>query len=389
VKVLIFMTQFYQLSGAERLAVELAEELNRRGIYADILSMYTEDLPGVAEAKQALLDKGIPAVHFLGMTIHPPITRLVPAFRKLRHLIREHEYNIVETSMVSPTVIASWATRGTWARHVAGLHHVFIKERHNSKKDLFWRFSIRRNRLIRFYAISDYVAQAWVHYSNTSPSQTRTIYNAIPDDCFDVIPDRDGLRRELGISKDGRIVIYVGRLAKYKGIETLLDALGPVLEQENLFLLYVGAPNTNVPGTKQAIGRMEQRIAENRWSNRVKFLGYRKDVPGLLASADVLVHPSRTEGFGLTLAEAMAAGLPVVASNVEGIPEVLAGTDSIMVPPDDPDALCRAVLRALHRSPEEAAQAIEKGRKRAEDFRASKRTDAMIVLFEDVLSGRS
>lgn len=71
-KILIFMTQFYQLGGAERLAVELAQQLNNPGIHADILSLYTEDLPNVAEAKEALLRAGIPNVHFLGMRIHPP-----------------------------------------------------------------------------------------------------------------------------------------------------------------------------------------------------------------------------------------------------------------------------------------------------------------------------
>ena len=119
--VLIFMTQFYQLSGAERLAVELAEELNKNGLHADILSMYTEDLPGVAEAKQGLLDRGIPHVRFLGMKIHPPITSLMPSAWKLQCLLKEQEYDIVETSQVSPTVIASWATLAGRTRHVAGL----------------------------------------------------------------------------------------------------------------------------------------------------------------------------------------------------------------------------------------------------------------------------
>jgi glycosyltransferase involved in cell wall biosynthesis len=107
-----------------------------------------------------------------------------------------------------------------------------------------------------------------------------------------------------------------------------------------------------------------------------------------MASSDLLVHPTRIEGFGLVLAEALAAGLPVVASNVEGIPEVLAGTDSVMVPPDDPEALRGAVLKTLNRTPDEAAEAIEKGRIRAQDFRITNRTDAMINLFEEVLSGR-
>lgn len=387
-KVLILMTQFYQLGGAEGLAVDLAENLNKRGIHADILSVYTEDLPGVAEAKAVLLCKGIPAVHFLGMKIHPTVGSMIPAVLKLRRLMRDHDYDIVETSMLLPTVLASWATRGVRARQVAGVHQVFRRDRENSKQSKVLRFSVRCNRRIRYYAISDCVADLWVRYSGTSPCHVRRIYNGIPDDCFAASRDRPGVRRELGLPPDARLALYVGRLAAYKGIDTLLDALGPVLERKNLFLLYVGLPDLYVSGTGTMLRQMEQRIAEENWGDRVRFLGYRQDIPRLMASADVLVHPTRMEGFGLTLVEAMAAGLPVVASNVEGIPEVLAGTDCLMVPPDDPEALREAVSKTLNRAPEEAARVIEKARRRAQDFCIDKRTDAMIGLFEDVLSDR-
>ena len=387
-RVLIFMTQFYQLGGAERLAVELAEKLNERGIHADILSMYTEDLPGVAAAKEALLHKGIPAVHFLGMRIHPSIANMVPAVLKLRCLILEQGYDVVETSLDSPTMIASLATWGTRVRHVAGLHQVFSADCDNSKKHMFLRLSVRLNRHIRYYAISDYVVDHWIRYSQTSARHTRRIYNAISDDFFAAIPDRRGVCGELGLPEDRRIAIYVGRLAAYKGMDTLLDALGPVLKQQNLFLLYVGHPDLFVNGTREMLQQMEQQIAEKNWGDRVKFLSFRNDIPRLMASADVLVHPTRNEGFGLVLAEAMAAGLPVVASNVEGIPEVLEGTNSLMVAQDDPVALSVAVLKTLNRTSDEVAGAIEKGRHRVKSFRTDVRTDAMINLFEDVLSDR-
>lgn len=382
------MAQIFPLNGAERLAVELAEELNKRGIRTDIMSMYAENLPGVTEAKQDFLHRDIPAMHFLGMRIHPLILSMFPSIWKLRRFVKEQGYDIIETSMVFPTILASWATKGTQTRQVAGLHHVFRTNHDNTNKHKLWRVSLRCNRRIRYYAISDYAADSWLKYSRTSPQHTRRIYNAIPDDCFVTSPDRSGLRRELGMPADGCLAIYVGRLAAYKGIDTLLDALVPVLEQQNLFLLYVGLEDLSVKGTKGMLYKMEQRISNNGLGERVRFLGFRKDVSRLMASSDILVHPARTEGFGLVLAEAMAAGLPVVASNVEGIPEVLAGTDSLIVPPDDPEALCEAVLKTLSRSPEEAAQAIEKGRKRAENFRISYRTDAMIQLFEDVQEGR-
>jgi len=391
-KVLIFTTQFYQLGGAERLSVELAEELNQRGIHADILSLYTEDLPGVAEATAALLRKGIPAVHFLGMRIHPPLLSLVSAVLKLRRLIREQEYDLVETSLIAPSVLASWATRGTRARQVAGLHDVFSRERPISKKYLFWRYSMRLNRHIRFYAISDNAKRHWIEYSNTAPERTCTIYNDIANDFFDASPERESLREELRIPPEAKVALFVGRMIKRKGIDTLLDALGPILPTENLYLLYVGGwdeiPEGFFPDEAVLVARIKQQIAREGWAERVRLLGRRNDIPRLMASSDLLVHPARIEGFGMVLGEALAAGLPVVATNVGGIPEVLAGTDSLMVPPDDPEALREAVLKTLSRSPEEAARAVEKGRKRAGDFRISTRTDSMKNLFDDVLLGK-
>jgi glycosyltransferase involved in cell wall biosynthesis len=384
-KVLVFMAQLSPLNGAERLAVELAEELNKRGFQTDILTMYTEDMPGMTEAKQNLLFRGIPAIHFLGLKVHPLITSLIPAIWRLRHLIKKQEYDIVETSMVFPTIFASWATRGTKARHVAGLHRVFIRDRDNTNKHMLWRISVRCNRRIRYYAISDYATNYWIRYSRTLPEHTRRIYNAISDEYFVIDPDRSKVREELGIPKDGRLAIYVGRLAAFKGIDTVLDAFNPILEQENLYLLYVGLPDLSVKGTKEMLHKMEQRIANNSWGDRVRFLGYRKDVPRLMASSDILVHPTQIEGFGLVLAEAMAVDLPVVASNVEGIPEVLDGTDSIMLPSDDSKALREAVMKTLNRTPKEAAQAIIKGRKRAEDFRMEKRIDIILRYFHGLL----
>lgn len=391
-KVLIFTPQIHQLGGAERLAVELAEDLNKRGIHADIMTMYTEDLPGVAQAKQDVLQRDIPAVLFHGMKTNPPLTSLLPAIWRLRRLIREQKYDIVETSMMSPTVIASWATRATKVRHVAGLHDVFMKDRHNGMKYKFWRFTARCNRRIRYYAISEYSNTHWTQYSQTRSEHTRTIYNAIPNDCFDALEERESVRNELMIPHKQNIALFVGRMLKRKGIDTTLDALGSILQVENLHLVYVGGadqpPEGFFSGEAGLLERMKERVVREDWGDRVHFLDRRNDIPRLMASSDVLIHPVRIEGFGLVLAEAMASGLPVVASNVDGIPEVLAGSDSLMVAPDDPEALREAVLRTLHREPDKAASAIEKGRRRAEDFRIGKRTDAMIQLFGDVLSGR-
>jgi len=390
-KVLVFTTQFYQLGGAERLAVELAEELNKRGIRADILSMYSEDLPGVAEARTTLLSKGIPAVHFLRMRIHPIPAGVLKGIFRLRRLIREEEYDVVETSMPGPTTIASFATWGSPTGHLGGLHAMYKKELFRAPKFKLLRLAVRFNHKTRFYAISKNVSGCWQEFSGLAENRIRVVYNGIAEDFFCAVPQRDQVRHNLGIPADGRIALFVGRLVKSKGIETLLDALGPILREENLYLLYVGgthAPEGLYADEQGLLERMKKRIAQDSWSDRIRFLGRRNDVARLMASSDVLVHPAWFEGFGLVLAEAMAVGLPVVATNADAIPEVLEGSDYLVVPVDDALQLRQAVRTTLSRTPAQRREAERLGRKRAEHFRMARRVDEMNRTLNELVSGR-
>lgn len=392
-KVLILTTEIRRLNGAERLSVELAEALNHEpGIEAEMACMYASDMPGMQESDQALRSRGIPRIHYLGLAVRPSAWSVVQAVARLRRLLKKEAYDIVETSLSGPAILASWATWGLQTRHVAGVHNAYSRTRFDRPKHKLWRFSVRGSRCAKFYAISEYVRSHWMAYTDSPADKTQTVYNGIPNDCYEAAPQRDLVREEFAIPQEARIALFVGRLSMRKGIDTLLAALGPILEGMNLYIVYVGEwyPSEGLfAGEAELQDTMQREICSKGWDDRVRFAGRRNDVPRLMASSDILVHPARLEGFGLILAEAMAAGLPVVASNVEGIPEVLAGTDSIMVPPDDPAALRDAVLATLNRGPEERARAIEKGRKRAEAFRMKHRVDAMIRLFEDVLNRRS
>lgn len=388
-KVLVLTTQFHQLNGAERLGVELAESLNAEaGWNAELGSLYRGDAPGVPEAETALRARGIEDFYHIGLNVRPGPWALILAVLRLRRHLRRGSFDIVETSQITPTILASWASWGLKTAHVAGIHDVFSRERYDTRKHKIWRFSVRGKRCARFYAISTYVAQHWIVYSDTPADKTALVPNAIPDDCFEALPDREGVRRELGLPPDAKIALFVGRMLKRKGIDTVLEGVGPLLAREDLHLVYVGewgyAPEHFFSGEATLQQSMLKEIAARDWGGRVHFLGRRGDVPRLMASSDVLVHPARIEGFGLVLAEAMAAGLPVVASHVEGIPEVLEGTDSIQVPPDDPAAVRDAVLETLNRAPEAARWAIGKGRERAEDFRLHNRLRALTELFKSV-----
>ncbi|MDB9800323.1 glycosyltransferase family 4 protein [Alphaproteobacteria bacterium] len=241
------------------------------------------------------------------------------------------------------------------------------------------------NPATRYYGISRFVVEHWRQRSKAVFGRLALVYNSICDNSFCVSSDKGALCNELKISANSRIILFVGRLDAYKGFETLLEALGPIMLQENIVLLYVGHED---PSAKKILASKKYNLGNEQLGGRIRFLGRRDDVPRLMASSDILVHPARSEGFGLVLAEAMAAGLPVVASNVDGIPEVLMDTDSIMIAPDDYDALCSSVLKILSWTFEEKLVAIEKGKCRAEHFRMANRTNAMMRLFQDAIELR-
>jgi glycosyltransferase involved in cell wall biosynthesis len=377
-KVLVFTTQFHLLSGAERLAIELAVDLNRNSVSTDVLSLYDNSPQGAAQKACELLAMGVPSVEYLEVPVNPSISVVARAIIKLRRIILENGYDIVETSQLSPAVIAAWATLGTRCRHVGGVHAVFRRGFRDSRQLQIWRFTAWLLRSSRYYAISSYVANSWSRFTSLDRKLVHVVYNSINDAAFDAQSDRVKVDREFELPEGSRIVIFVGRLDQFKGFDTAIAAFGPVLEIENLVLLFVGHAERSDPEASEMLMAVMEKVAVEGWGKRVRFLGRREDVFRLMASSDVLVHPARTEGFGLVLAEAMAVGLQIVASNVDGIPEVLADTDSLMVPPNDPLALRDSTLEVLGKSAFERNAASDKGRKRAKAFRTAIRTSAML-----------
>ena len=145
-------------------------------------------------------------------------------------------------------------------------------------------------------------------------------------------------------------------------------------------MLYAGAPDLNVEGTDRDLRHIQERITEGKLESCVRFLGSRDDLPRVYAAADVLAHPSRMEAFGLVLVEALACGLPVVASDSEAIPEVLNGTSSLMVRAGDETQLRVSILRVLDGKPGEFSPLSNIDHARA--FSATRRIDLLEQLFE-------
>jgi glycosyltransferase involved in cell wall biosynthesis len=152
---------------------------------------------------------------------------------------------------------------------------------------------------------------------------------------------RDELRTEFGVTADQHLIVYMGRLRTVKGVEYGIRAFASALEQ---------LPNIRIvlAGEGDQRNFLSSLVSKLGISEQVDFLSVRNDVPELLSAADSVLMPSLTEGFPRTAIEAMAAGKPVIATNVGGTPEaIIDGETGILVPARDSDALASAIVRLV------------------------------------------
>ncbi len=197
---------------------------------------------------------------------------------------------------------------------------------------------------------------------HTPPARVRTVYNGVAEVFLQA--GRQAAAAPADASPDGpRTLLYVGRADPYKNIATLLHALARLRRDEgmNVKLCIAGSPDPRYPEPAALADTLG--IAD-----AVEWTGYLTD-DALVATyrrADLLVHPSRYEGFGLQILEAMACGTPVLSSNAGSLPEVV-GDAGRMVGPDDTDAFVREI-KAILSTPARAAQMREAGFSQAARF---------------------
>ena len=148
-------------------------------------------------------------------------------------------------------------------------------------------------------------------------------------------------RQKLGIEENAPVVGFIGSLIKKKGIEFLLQA-GPQILEKHPYCRFL------LIGTGPLQSQLEQLATSLEIRHSVIFAGPQTDIPSILAAMDIFVLPSLQEGLGVSVLEAMAAGKPIVASRVGGLPEsVLQGETGFLVNPGDQDELARSLLGLL------------------------------------------
>jgi glycosyltransferase involved in cell wall biosynthesis len=175
-------------------------------------------------------------------------------------------------------------------------------------------------------------------------AKTLTLYNAV--DLARYEQEDETRRVELGIDAARPVIGFVGQIVPRKGLTTVITAMRSIVSHvPDALLVIVGCPP---PDETEYETKCRRLVSTLGLGNHVRFVGYRHDVPAFMRTFDVFALPTRSEPFGKVVIEAMAAGCPVVAADVGGIPEIVTGPQlGTLIPTDDPAALSSALLAYL------------------------------------------
>jgi glycosyltransferase involved in cell wall biosynthesis len=227
----------------------------------------------------------------------------------------------------------------------------------------------------RLVMLTDRGAREHLAHRIGRPGQFVTVPSGVPVRRLRAqAPARDAARAALGVRPSTFVIAGLGRLVPIKGFDLLVEALPAVL---------AAVPDTRavIIGDGPLRGGLEARARELGVGEHLTITGVRHDVPAVLAGADVLTAPSRNEGMGRALVEAMALGVPVVGAAVGGIPAVIVdGESGRLVPPEDVDALARA-LTALAADPGTRRQLGDAACRRAELFSTDEAARRLLALY--------
>lgn len=319
-----------------------------------VLELCRRAPPGVEAVVAPLAPGGelVPAFEAAGVPVLPParVGRLMGP-RGLRRLVRSARgFDVLHTHLWAGDL---W---GRLAGRAAGVP--VLTTEHNTRPDAGWRGRVA----VRTSPLSARIACV------SEAARRTSIAEGVAADRLVVVPNGIDLAAHRPLPLPEPLlprVLFLGRLEPQKGPDVLLEALARLGDVRGLEAVVHGEG-----GLRPALERRARDLPVP-----VRLPGWTADVQGAMAAAAVVVVPSRWEGFGLTAAEAMAAGRPVVASDVDALPEVL-GSTGVLVRPEDPAALADA-LRGLLSDPDRLRARAAAGPARASRFGL----DAMVARY--------
>lgn len=330
---LLWLIDSLTMGGAEALVLPFARAARKRAVELTICARTTI---GGNPLEQELRSASVNVVNLDARNL-----RDAGAMRRLSRLVRNLRPELIHAHLAYAAIWGSLIARRHRVPFVASLH---IPPSHAGGL----RESIRQRLMVfllnrfsaRVVVVSHALGHEWERSTSLDGSKIAIVHNGI-----DLEPgpmETDGsIRQELGIGSQASVIATVAVLRRDKGIDTLLRAAREVLDRRGDCILVVVGDGPMSDEWK----RMANDLGISR---SVRWTGFRRDVAAILAEADLFVLPTLRDAFPTVLLEAFAAGVPVIASEVGGVPEIVEDERTgLLVPPGDEKALADAIDRAL------------------------------------------
>lgn len=359
-KVLLHLIETSGPGGAERMLTTLVENLDKSR-YASIICLLSDGWLNTHLRKRGLETVVIPQTRSFDVVWLLRLVRLIK--RRRVSLIHAHEF-----AMNTYGSLASAIARIPAISTVHGKNYYWQRWR----RRIAYRFVAKRSRMV---AVSEDIRRFLVSRVGINDNEISTIYNGVDIDPYRLTSGaRHAVRQELGINDYQPVIGTVGNLYPVKGHSYLLEAAARVTETfpDAMFV---------IAGRGELLKQLHKTAGELALKTNVRFLGFREDIPALLQAMDIFVLPSLSEGLPISMLEAMAAGKPVVATDVGGNPEVVIdGQTGLLAPAAHADALADKILLLL-RNPDLMYRLGKAGANRVEREFA---VDGMVAKYQEL-----
>lgn len=356
-RVLHIITSLH-MGGAERLMVDLLPRLSSYGIEVCLFVLDGMETPFMRELRALGVEI---VVSPMGFSVYNPL-HIWP----MRRLMKR--YDLIHTHNFSPQLFGAIAS--------IGMDSVLCTTEHstsNRRRSLRYYKPIDKwmyRQYSRVVCISDPTEESLASYLGASATKVRTIYNGVGIDRYLQATPAEDLCDRFGQAK---LVCMVAGFRIQKDQKTLIRAMRSLPIDYQLILVGEGALQSECQIYTHELGLEE----------RVHFLGIRTDIPSVFKASSVSVISSHWEGFGLVAVEAMAAGLPVIASDVPGLAGVVEGA-GVLFPQGNDEMLATEIRRACE-DPSWRSNLIAMGQKRAKRYDISAMVENYIKLYQELL----
>lgn len=355
------------LAGSENFLINLGEGLHARN---------WEPYFGLIEEKGNPVDETYRKLMAAGWNVERFSYRegfLLSLWPRIKRWIRTVQPALIHTHLIHADLLGAFTS--------IGMDTPFVTSKHND--DQFkhypgygWFAGMLNRAFDRGITISHHLNQFYTNELRIDQPDFETIHYGLDVDEFLSVAEPRKPSRDNGPTTFG----IVARLVEQKGHTTLLEAFHEVIKDTTDVQLKIVGDGPLLEEFKQ----LTQQLDIDKW---VSFEGHKKDIPNVMRNFDVFVHPSRWEGFGLVFLEAMACKLPVIATDVSAIPEIVVdGETGILVPPDESDRLAEAMIELKENQSLRSTMGGAGYERVRKNFSIEKMIDQHVHLYEELMA---